>query len=163
MIKLQKSKNINHFGVLFEPLFKNFGYPFWHTMLIWCNVIKSAPDARYWQVWVIKDRDRIIGVCGLYSLNKKTDELWLGWFGIIPEFRNMSIGSVVLGLMIEHARKVGCKTLYSYVGEKNHKAYRFYKRENFRRVSTVQQYIDIHKTPKNEFESMKDRVVKRDL
>lgn len=162
-IKLQPSKNINHFGPLFVGLFKDFGYPFWHTMLQWTNVIKIKPDNRYWQVWLIKNNKELTGVCGLYSLNNKKKQLWLGWFGILPELRSSGIGEQVIKSLERKAKKEGCTTIYSYVGRNNYKALKFYKRLGFKRVCNVREYIKANKISQDEFESMSDHIIKKEL
>jgi len=47
---------------------------------------------------------RIIGVSGLYAFDK-TDEAWLGWFGISEDKRGNGYGSALLDLTIHKARE----------------------------------------------------------
>ena len=45
--------------------------------------------------WALLDNDsnKFVGVTGIYSQNKDRKEcFWLGWFGILPEYRGKSLG-----------------------------------------------------------------------
>jgi GNAT superfamily N-acetyltransferase len=52
--------------------------------------------------------DRIcIGITGLYSLSSDPDSAWLGWFGVLEDFRRRHYGSMILSLFEEQARTAG--------------------------------------------------------
>lgn len=161
------TKNIKEFGPLFDGLLKDFDYAVWHTILIWCKVIKQEEDKRFWKVWVIKRNDDTIGISGLYSLDHKTDKLWLGWFGFLREHRNKGMGGLILEWLMIKAKTHGCKELYSYVDSKNTKALRFYKREGFEVISTVHDYCKNNKISLKvmgeEFEKETDIIIRKIL
>ena len=46
-----------------------------------------------------------IGVTGIYSYNEYPENAWLGWFGILKEYRNNGYGGIVLDKTIELAKK----------------------------------------------------------
>ncbi len=163
-IKLQETKDIKQYRLLFDGLFKDFNYALWDGILMWCDIkYNSIAEDRYWRVFLIKKRNIVIGICGLYSMDHDTDELWLGWFGILPEYRNKGIGKIVLQALEKRAKIVGCKYIYSHVGKNNFKAMRFYEREGFERISTVLKFIKNNKVDRNEFENINDHVIRKIL
>ena len=69
-----------------DGLADDFGLPFFHTMVVWCGLTTNTVHIdKHWEVYLVKQLDKAIGVCGLYSLDATNENLWLGWFGIIPE------------------------------------------------------------------------------
>lgn len=164
-IQLIESKNIYDYTNAIDGLFEDegFGYPFVETMLIWCGVMTSKPDGKFWQVWVIKYGDKKIGVCGLFSHSKKTNELWLGWFGIHPKFRNKKLGSQVLVWMENHAKQLGCNKILSYV-DKRGKPLPFYYKQGYKKSGTVKQYLKSNpKANRDEFEDLQDYVIYKSI
>lgn len=156
-----QSRNIKDYKGLIKGLYEDFGSSFEHTMKIWC---KGFDDGKYWQVWLVKDdRDKTIGICGLYSLDFSTNNLWLGWLGIVPKSRNKNLGKYVMEFLYSECLNVGCKNLYSWV-DKNGKPLNFYYREGFKSIGSVKEYLE--KKPKidrSEFKNLKDHVIKKRL
>lgn len=67
-----------------------------------------------------------IGVTGIYSYYEYPDDAWLGWFGILEEYRKNGYGGMVLDKTMELAKKEGYKffRLYTDVDAKSaHKLY----------------------------------------
>ncbi len=140
-----QSRNIYDYKFILEDLVGDFGITYYPAILRWCKVIDDTnnPD-KYWQVYLIKWNNETAGICGLYSLyENKTDELWLGWFGIIPSKRNQKIGQHALNWMKNQALSIGCKKLKSYV-DNNGKPLPFYFRNGFKTIGTVKEYLAIH-------------------
>jgi GNAT superfamily N-acetyltransferase len=111
-------------------------------------LIKDKQDEedqyKYWQLWLIKKDNVVIGICGLYSLYPHaTDELWLSWFGIIPEFRSTGIGGIVLEWLKTKAKILGCNRLMSYVDKKGYPL-EFYYRHKFSIVASTKEYLRSH-------------------
>lgn len=52
-----------------------------------------------------------IGVTGIYSYNEYPEDAWLGWFGILEEYRNNGYGGIILDKTIELARKKDMQNL----------------------------------------------------
>lgn len=51
---------------------------------------------------------KIIGICGLYSWQYHPKDIaWLGWFGVLPEYRGKKIGSKLLKYTLEYAKNKG--------------------------------------------------------
>lgn len=172
MIKFTQTEDIHQYKNVLEGLTDEFDQQHYSAILTWCNVIDGKKDEWFWEVWLITDhseeqqKDVVIGMCGLYSItgDNNTNELWLGWFGIIPEYRNKGIGTHVLDFLKVTAKIYNCKTIYSYV-DKNGKPLDFYYRNEFQLVGTVREYIK--DKPEIVFEDcfsdLNDFVIKHDL
>ncbi len=96
-IRFLQSRAINEWGPIIKPLLPDFGPAFCQTIMEWCNIIPDNSD-NYWEWFMIYDAYTPIGCCGVYSLTNERfpKELWLSWFGIIPEYRNKGIGKEAL-------------------------------------------------------------------
>lgn len=60
---------------------------------------------------------KVCGITGIYedlSLADDDKTLWLGWFGVLPEFRRKGIGTQMLIDTIKEAKKMGAKTFRLY-------------------------------------------------
>jgi len=159
MITYTQSRNIEDYSVLLDGLYPDFGNPFCHTILVWCDVMKTGKTPEeFWQVWLVKDEGRIIGICGLYSLDENIDTLWLGWFGIIPELRNKKLGCFVIDFLKETARSVGATKLMSYVGSEG-KPLTFYNRNGFTTEGSVKDYRKLFIHRNIDFETEEDFII----
>lgn len=69
---------------------------------------------RYWVAQEPMSR-KVIGVSGLFSMSHDAEEAaWLAWYCVHPDFRGKKVGSRLLDLSIEEARKLGKKYLRLY-------------------------------------------------
>lgn len=78
------------------------------------KAISDWKDVRYWKYYYVRnDKGEIVAITGLYNEKYKhsKDEVWLGWFGVIPECRGMGIGREVLEWSIKEAKQLGYKKL----------------------------------------------------
>jgi GNAT superfamily N-acetyltransferase len=147
---------------LTDGLSDDFGEPFKETMKLWC---KKVDDGKFWQVWIIKKDKETIGVCGVYSMDYETKTLWLGWLGILKEYRNKGLGKEVMSFLYSESKKLGAKRLNSYV-DKHGKPLSFYYREGFERIGNVKEYLTKKKLKKSEaenFENMEDHIITKRL
>ncbi len=65
----------------------------------------------YWKYWLVYDDNDMVAITGLYSdfdINE-TNSIWLGWFGVRPQFRRRNIGTEVLNFTIKEAYKLAKK------------------------------------------------------
>lgn len=84
--------------------------------------------------WILKTHEnRVIGVIGLYRDQRDETVLWIGWFGVHPEYRRKGIGSRLLRHAIKKANIQGAKTLKVYSSfDKNELAsHSFYENHGF--------------------------------
>ena len=68
-----------------------------------------------------------IGVTGLYSYNEYPEDAWLGWFGILEEYRKNGYGGTVLDKVIELAKQKGYKRFRVYTDEFAEDAHKLYE------------------------------------
>jgi len=167
----RQSRSIADFRPLIDTLIPDFGYVFLHTVLQWCNLANDSWAERdgvgqFWEVFLLEDEGEVVGICGLYSLTPgSTEELWLGWFALVPEKRNGGRGREAMQFMYEKARTLGCKRLMSYV-DKEGKPISFYKREGFEVLGTVREFLDANSMRKidgDDFESPEDFVIQKNI
>lgn len=164
MITITQTRDIAEYGKLVKPLLPDFGPIFCVTVMEWCRVV---PDdyTNFWEWYIIKDDGVTIGCCGLYSLDEHTDELWLSWFGILPEHRSKGVGLAALNFLVGLAGTLGCKVIRSYV-DKEGKPLEFYRRNGFSVVSTVREFLEansLRKIDGDNFEDPDDYVIERFL
>jgi RimJ/RimL family protein N-acetyltransferase len=82
--------------------------------------IKKADYYDLLRYFIIKtERGDSIGIIGLYSYHDYPDDAWIGWFGILPEYRGKGFSKMALAKLERHARSLGFKSirLYLYEGE----------------------------------------------
>ena len=74
--------------------------------------------------------EKQIGITGIYRYQK--NEAWLGWFGILPKYRNKGYGKLLLEETMNLARKLGYKTMRLYTDKKeNDNAIKLYEKLGF--------------------------------
>jgi RimJ/RimL family protein N-acetyltransferase len=169
-----QSKNIADYKEVIKALkpIKGFGKLFVDTMKGWCETT-DLNEYEYWNVWLVKNKDKMAGVCGLYSLEYNgiddtyINDLWLAWFGVIE--RNGGIGSEILNnFLVPTAKQLGCKRLFTYI-DKDKAPLNFYLRNGFTIVGSVRTWSNTtmcklsKKEVKEQFESMNDIVLVRNL
>lgn len=158
-VNLENCKNVVEFGELFQGLEDAFKTAHYDAILIYTGIIPSEPENKFWEIYLIKDSGKVKGMCGLYSLKENDNsELWLGWFGILPEFRNEGIGTKVLKKLKHIAKQEGAHTLMCYVDEDG-APLNFYYRNNFVYVNSVKKYVKKNNLSMDDFESPKDHVI----
>ena len=70
---------------------------------------KTRRILEYWTA-VDLDTNKIVALTGFYQKTKHSeDEIWLGWFTVIPEARGKGVGRQVLEWTINEARNKGYK------------------------------------------------------
>jgi len=73
-----------------------------------------------------------VGISGLYSLKSDPESAWLGWFGILEEYRRNRYGSEALRLFEKRAKDSGYKFCRVYTDrDDNEAAIRFYKSNGY--------------------------------
>jgi ribosomal protein S18 acetylase RimI-like enzyme len=90
----------------------------------------------------------VIGICGLYSINDETKELWLGWFGFLKQYRGRKFGSGVLTYLKDIAMENSCSRLNVYVDKNNLGAINFYKNNGFKMMRSEGKVVNVGKYKK---------------
>ena len=145
-----QSKNIKDYKSILVGLQPDFDQEHWSYLLTWCEVIDPDPAdfGKYWKVWLVETQGRIVGICGLYSLkHKDNSELWLGWFGVLPQYRSNKIGQAAIQYMEAEGRRAGAQKLMSYISP-GEQPLKFYTNNGFEDTGEVQEdfYLVIEKS-----------------
>lgn len=69
------------------------------------------------------------GVTGIYAYHEYPKDAWLGWYGILPKFRNEGYGSLVFDKTVELAKTKGYESLRLYSDETFAYAHRLYAKK----------------------------------
>jgi ribosomal protein S18 acetylase RimI-like enzyme len=118
----------------FIPLLKEleFGDTFSLAMLKWCGIGQRDNSLAFWEVYLAKVEAETIGVMGLYQLvDSPPDVVWVGWFGIRPQFRRQGWGKIMIEQLKEYAREFGFQQLWVYTDHPNLAAVSFYESSGF--------------------------------
>lgn len=81
---------------------------------------KYAIDTNYKsnKYYIIRWNELPVGVIGLYVNNEiDSESIWLGWFGILPEFRSKGLGRRSILDMIEQSKKYNKKYFRLYTND----------------------------------------------
>jgi hypothetical protein len=83
VVELVTTRNIDMFIPILREI--DFGDQFLLSMLHWCGIGQRGTPLEYWQVFLIRSKQEIVGVSGLYRQTGTPIYLcWLGWFAIRP-------------------------------------------------------------------------------
>lgn len=139
-----ETKDIKDFKPVIQGLEDVFEQEHWATILCWCGLIDNDPEdfGKYWKVWLIQYREKTVGFCGLYSPSRTDNSvLFLGWFGMLPQYRGIGFGGISIEFMKSEAKKAGAKKILTYVD--NQRSLQFYERNSFVPLGTVQEYTKL--------------------
>jgi RimJ/RimL family protein N-acetyltransferase len=128
---------------LFVPILKeiDFGDRFLLSMLHWCGIGQRSTPLDFWQVFLIRSAERIVGVSGLYRQPGTPQHIcWLGWFALRPMFRRQGFGRAAIHMLAEYAGTVGCKELWVYTDSSNEAARSFYSKLGFELLGSASEY-----------------------
>lgn len=88
--------------------------------------------------WLVKVDGKYAGITGLYAYENNHDDVWMNWFGVLPEYRRRHLGLNIFMWTIKKARKSGYKNFRLYTAKGiNNDAICFYRKlgmieENYR-------------------------------
>ena len=95
-----------------------------------CFEESGAPDFHYCIVYdstVDQPMGFPVGIRGLYTEKADPESAFLGWFGVLEQFRRQRYGTRILNFFEEDAKANGYKYARIYTGETNEVARRFYE------------------------------------
>ena len=150
-IVLLSEKNIDSAMLLIEKVFLYED----DRELARINLVETLEHKNHGQnYWFATDENgRVIGMTGLY-LNRKTEPgdetVWLGWFGVHPEYRRQGIGSALLEFTVNEAKRRGFKTMkiYTSTDENERQAHKLYESFGFEKTVLLNDNGFIYKTKK---------------
>jgi GNAT superfamily N-acetyltransferase len=138
-----ETKDIGRFSNVMLKLAEDLGQQMLWDLLVWCNLIQAPrrPD-KFDHIFGTHYKGMEIGISGLYNLDSaRVDEVWMGWFGIYQECRNLGLGALVIDKLCEVARLYGFRRLYIYTDAVHSKAIGLYERMGFQFVSDVGNFV----------------------
>lgn len=118
----------------FIPLLKEleFDEQFHLAMLKWCGIGQRDPSIDFWQVYLAQLAGESIGVMGLYQLlDTPSHVVWMGWFGLRPQFRRQGWGKSMLDKLTEYAQNFQFQELWVFTNDDNLAAISFYENYGF--------------------------------
>lgn len=89
--------------------------------------INNDPYRKEMDYCIIYLGETPIGVTGIYSYNEYPNDAWLGWFGILEEYRKVGYGGKALDMTINIAEEKGYKNFRIYTDEYAKDAHKLYE------------------------------------
>ena len=80
------------------------------------------------QDYLIKFYGHSVGIIGIYQYKKYKKDVWLNWFGVLPEFRKRGIGTLALLEIIRIAKNLGYENLRLFSYRSHGKAHGIYRK-----------------------------------
>lgn len=77
----------------------------------------TAKHLNLMQHYIVKHKNCVIGIVGLYAYRIYPEDAWLGWFGILPKYRGNGFGEKTLMFAKTQALKLGFRNLRLYTDE----------------------------------------------
>ena len=93
--------------------------------------INNDPYRKEMDYCIVYLGDIPIGITGIYSYKEYPNDAWLGWFGILNDYRKKGYGSRVLDMTINNAKEKGYKTFRIYTDEYAIDAHKLYESKGF--------------------------------
>ena len=90
--------------------------------LCYIQHIQNGDPAYY----LVKDKNEIIGISGIYVEPFEPETAWLGWYGVREIFRKKGYGTQILEKTIEISKQLGYKHFRLYTDVVNPNAHRLY-------------------------------------
>ena len=107
------------------------------------NFIESLVKTSEFKFWLIKKDGQYIGTAGIYYLPEDKESAWLGWFGVLPEFRRQGIGSIAIKHFEKVARERGFRYTRLYTNrDDNETAKSFYRSHGY-----TEEYYECREDP----------------
>src|SRR5208282_4505321 len=130
-VELVNTKEIE----LFLPLMREIDFrdAFLLSMLHWCGIGQRSTPLEYWQVFLVRSQQEIVGVSGLYRQPAMPSDIcWIGWLAIRPQFRRQGFGTAAIHSLVNTARTINCREIWVYTGSDDHIARSFYTSLDFK-------------------------------
>lgn len=89
--------------------------------------VNKDPYRKELDYYIVYIDENPIGVTGIYAYHEYPDDAWLGWFGILKEYRHNGYGGAVLDKTIELAREKEYKNFRLYTDEYAKSAHKLYE------------------------------------
>ena len=101
---------------------KSVGY------LDYLKELKKKSTSALPQDYLIKFYGHGVGIIGIYQYKNYKKDVWLNWFGVLPEFRQKGIGTLALLEIIRIAKSLGYEHLRLFSYRSHGKAHGIYRK-----------------------------------
>ncbi len=99
------------------------------------SALHDEHDLWHYWIWSLSTPEfpfgRPIGLSGIYTEESDPDSAWLGWLGVIPQYRRERFGTRMLNDFQQEARDRGFKFARLYTNEGNEAAKALYEFNGF--------------------------------
>lgn len=87
---------------------------FWPDACAFNNYLRAYQKGKPY--WLVYENNKLVGMSGIYDYPElgEPETAWLGWFGVLPEYRGEGYGKSILLKMLSKAKEMGYKTLRLY-------------------------------------------------
>lgn len=89
--------------------------------------INKDPYRKEMDYYIVFVENTPIGVTGIYAYHEYPDDAWLGWFGVLKDYRRNGYGGIILDKTIELAKQKGYKNFRLYTDETAKSAHKLYE------------------------------------
>jgi len=112
------------------------------------NFIETLQGENHGQsYWVALDKqNNVIGITGLYlddDFADKESTVWLGWFGVHPQYRRQGIGSALLEFAINEAKQRQYEVMKIYTTIYVSEAHKLYGKYGFEKMNLLNHGKDV--------------------
>ncbi len=82
------------------------------------STINTQPPYQFLQTFYLAyHKTQPVGIVGLYAYNDAPSDAWLGWFGVLEEYRNNGFGKKMFEFAKSKALQMGFETLRLWTDE----------------------------------------------
>lgn len=122
-------KEINKDNVDIAIKVQNKIFPNENAAYNYYEAVYKVPYRKELIYYLVYDKEKIIGISGLYSHLEYPFDAWLAWYGVLEEYRNQGYGKRILQDYEKLARSKGYKHIRLYTDEiENKNAINLYKK-----------------------------------
>lgn len=145
MVILMKLERINKDNFELALKIENEIFPLYNAKY---NYLSSLDNDSKNKFFIIYENNMAIGVTGIYFYNDDNSNAWLGFFGLLEEYRYKGYGKQSLKMTEDYAKELGFKFIRLFTDRLNIKAINFYKKYGY----TFEEYDSDLEGLKDEFD-----------
>jgi len=150
VVRLKESRQINDYQELVAHL-PELGDRFPVSIKNWCGIGTRPSVLKFWQIYIALQSENSIGITGLYQqpITKKNN-VWLGWFGILPSKRGIGMGAKMLYETEKKAAGFGFSKMHVYTDPDPSITRKFYEKHGYQLFGKARDVCDeVTNTPED--------------